>query len=50
MTDWRRGKGVFDKVKNAWEILTKYKLIYGASITATRKNHDVIMSDEFWDF
>jgi MoaA/NifB/PqqE/SkfB family radical SAM enzyme len=50
MTDWRRGKGVFDKVKNAWEILTKYKLIYGASVTATRKNHDVIMSDEFWDF
>ncbi|HOK16459.1 MAG TPA: radical SAM protein, partial [Defluviitoga tunisiensis] len=26
MTDWRRGKGVFDKIKNAWEILTKYKL------------------------
>ncbi|WP_129408665.1 radical SAM protein [Marinitoga lauensis] len=50
MTDWRRGKGVFKKVLNAWDLLTKYGVIYGASVTATRKNHDLIMSDEFWTF
>ncbi|BBE31938.1 radical SAM protein [Tepiditoga spiralis] len=50
MTDWRRGKGVFKQIQNAWNLLTKYGVVYGASVTATSKNHDLIISDEFWDF
>ena len=50
MTDWRRGKGVFNKVKEAWNNLNKYGVIFGASVTATRVNHELLMSDEFWDY
>jgi hypothetical protein len=49
MTDWRRGKGVYKKVQSAWDLLNKHGVIFGASITATRKNHDMIMDDSFWD-
>ncbi|WP_126992273.1 radical SAM protein [Thermosipho globiformans] len=49
-TDWRRGKGVFNAIQNTWERLRRYGVPFGASVTATRKNHDVIMKDEFWDF
>jgi len=50
MTDWRRGKGVFNKIKDAWNNLNKYGVIFGASVTATKVNHELLMSDEFWDY
>jgi len=49
-TDWRRGRGVFKKVLEAWERLRRYGVIFGTSITVTKLNHDTIMKDEFWDF
>ncbi|MDK2906444.1 MAG: hypothetical protein PWQ66_405 [Petrotoga sp.] len=49
-TDWRRGKGVFEKIQNAWKLLSENGVIYGASVTATRKNHDAIMNDDFWEY
>ncbi|RKX51565.1 MAG: radical SAM protein [Thermotoga sp.] len=48
-TDWRRGKGVYKKVTQAWEYMAEEGLIYGASITSTRLNHETLMKDEFWD-
>ncbi len=49
-TDWRRGRGVFKAILKSWELLRKYGVIFGTSITATKLNHETIMSDEFWDF
>lgn len=49
-TDWRRGRGVFQKILEAWKNLREAGVIYGTSITATKLNHDVIMSDDFWNF
>ncbi|MBC7123932.1 MAG: radical SAM protein, partial [Pseudothermotoga sp.] len=49
-TDWRRGRGVFKSVLEAWDRLRKYGVPFGASITATRMNHDTLMKDEFWQF
>ncbi|HNS66463.1 MAG: radical SAM protein [Mesotoga sp.] len=49
-TDWRRGRGVFEKIKTAWANLKEAGVIYGTSVTATRLNHDVMMKDEFWQF
>ncbi len=49
-TDWRRGHGVFKAIMNTWERLRRYGIPFGASVTATRMNHDVIMKDEFWNF
>ncbi|QTA38113.1 radical SAM protein [Thermosipho ferrireducens] len=49
-TDWRRGKGVFKAILNAWERLRKYGVPFGASVTATKVNHDTIMNDDFWNF
>lgn len=50
MTDWRRGKGVYKQIHQAWDNLKKHGVIYGASVTATRKNHNEIVKDEFWDY
>jgi len=49
-TDKRRGKGVHQKILRAFENLTKAGVPYGISITATRHNADIIMSDEFIDY
>ncbi|MBC7321334.1 radical SAM protein, partial [bacterium] len=48
-TDERRGKGVYAKVMRAMDLLRENGAIFGFSITATRKNIDVITSDEFID-
>ncbi len=48
-TDERRGKGVYTKVMRAMDLLRENGAIFGFSITATRKNIDVITSDEFID-
>lgn len=48
-TDERRGKGVYAKVMRTMDLLRENGAIFGFSITATRKNIDVITSDEFID-
>jgi len=48
-TDARRGEGAWDKVMNAYDVLKKHGVIYGFSITATRENNELIVSDEFID-
>ncbi|MFA5993053.1 MAG: radical SAM protein [Candidatus Pacearchaeota archaeon] len=48
-TDLRRGKGVFKKVMEAMDNLKEAGVIFGFSATPTKKNSEVIMSDEFFD-
>jgi len=48
-TDARRGEGVFDKVLAAMERLRREGVIYGISLTATRRNSEEILSDEVVD-
>lgn len=48
-TDARRGEGAWDKIMNAYDVLRKHGVIYGFSITATSKNNELIVSDEFID-
>ena len=48
-TDARRGEGAWDKVMNAYDVLKKHGVIYGFSITATRENNEIVVSDEFID-
>ncbi|MEA1913624.1 MAG: radical SAM protein [candidate division WOR-3 bacterium] len=49
-TDWRRGKGVFEKIIRAMGNLKEAGIPFGISVTATRNNLDVITSDKFRDF
>ncbi len=49
-TDQRRGKGHFDRVMAAMDMLRDAGVLFGYSATQTRKNHDSITSDEFVDF
>ena len=49
-TDARRGKGVYDKVLQAFANLREAGNPFGISVTPTRKNADLVMSDEFVDF
>ena len=49
-TDARRGKGVFGKILKAMNILRRVGLPFGVSMTATRKNAEEILSEEFIDF
>jgi MoaA/NifB/PqqE/SkfB family radical SAM enzyme len=48
-TDERRGRGVFDKVLVAISRLRREKVLFGVSLTATRKNADEILADELVD-
>lgn len=47
--DGRRGKGCFDKVMHAMDILRERGLIFGTSICYTSKNIETVLSDEFLD-
>ncbi len=49
-TDRRRGKGHFDRVMQAMDMLREAGVLFGYSATQTRENHDTITSDEFVDF
>lgn len=49
VTEQRRGKGVFEKITRAMQILKKHRVLYGISITATRHNAEEIVSDKFID-
>ena len=50
LTDQRRGPGTFNKILKAFENLRKAGVPFGISVTATSKNIDVLLSDEFYDF
>ena len=49
-TDQRRGKGVFQRILNGMEELKKAGVPFSLSITGTRQNIDILLSDEFYDF
>ena len=49
-TDDRRGKGTFAKVLKAFENLRKVGVPFGVSVTATSKNSETLLTDEFYDY
>ena len=49
-TDYRRGKGVFKKILKAMENLREEGVPFGISVTATRQNAEIVLSEEFMDF
>ena len=49
-TDARRGKGVFKKILKAMENLRSEGVPFGISVTATRENAEIVLSEEFMDF
>lgn len=49
-TDKRRGRGVFDRILQAFDHLRKEKVFYGISVTVTRNNAEEVFSDEVIDF
>jgi MoaA/NifB/PqqE/SkfB family radical SAM enzyme len=49
-TDARRGPGAFRKILETMSFLREEGVLFGFSATATRKNSEVIISDEFVDF
>ncbi|MCR4672515.1 MAG: radical SAM protein [Lachnospiraceae bacterium] len=49
-TDSRRGKGTFQKIMNAMNLLHENGLVYGTSICYTSANYKAVTSDEFIDF
>lgn len=48
--DSRRGKGVYQKVKNAMALLKENKLPFGISTCYTSRNYNDITSEEFFDY
>ena len=48
-TDYRRGKGTYQRVKNAMRILKEKKLAFGASCCYTSKNINSLSSEEYID-
>ena len=48
-TDSRRGKGTYQKVRRAMELLHEKKLPYGISSCYTSVNYDAITSEEYYD-
>ncbi|MCM8800686.1 MAG: radical SAM protein [Candidatus Omnitrophica bacterium] len=48
-TDYRRGKGVFDKAIQAMDNLRQEGCFFGASVTHTRHNSEEITSDAFFE-
>jgi len=49
-TDARRGKGTYKKILEAFKNLREVGVPFGVSLTATKKNVDALLSDEFIDF
>ena len=49
-TDYRRGKGIYKKILQAFENLRNAGVPFGISVTATNKNVDVLLNDGFYDF
>jgi MoaA/NifB/PqqE/SkfB family radical SAM enzyme len=49
-TDKRRGKGVYRRILRAMEDLREKGVPFGMSLTATKNNAELLLSDEFLDF
>jgi len=49
-TDARRGRGTHRKIVRAFESLRKFGVPYGISVTATRRNAELVVSDPFMEF
>jgi len=49
-TDERRGAGVHQRILRTFEALKKVGVLFGISITPTRQNAELILSDEFIDY
>ena len=49
-TDMRRGKGTYNKVVRAMDILREHKLLFGFSTCYHSQNTEVVGSDEYVDF
>ena len=49
-TDQRRGAGIHKKILKAFEYLRQAGVPFGISVTATSKNVDLLLKDEFYDF
>jgi MoaA/NifB/PqqE/SkfB family radical SAM enzyme len=49
-TEARRGKGTWDKIMTAMDNLANNGVLFGYSVTATRSNNELVVSDEFIDF
>lgn len=49
-TDKRRGRGMHNAILNAFKNLREAGVPFGISVTATRKNVDILLTDEFYDF
>lgn len=49
-TDRRRGKGHFQKVMRGMALLEEAKVLFACSLTQTRENTDLLVSDGFIDF
>ncbi|MCX5970694.1 MAG: radical SAM protein [Coprothermobacterota bacterium] len=49
-TDARRGAGIFDRVVEVMDRLSRDGVPFGVSLTATRDNAEEILTDEFIDF
>ena len=49
LTDERRGKGAYEKITASMRRLRDAGVLFGFSITHTKKNHDVVCSGEYMD-
>ena len=48
-TDSRRGKGAYQKVMKAMDLLRKYEILFGFSTCATSLNAEYVISEEYLD-
>lgn len=48
-TEARRGKGSWTKIMKAMDLLKENGVLFGFSVTATRDNNELVVSDEFID-
>ncbi len=48
-TDDRRGKGVYEKVIHAMDLMKQYGLLFGTSICYTSQNYKAVTDDSFLD-
>jgi MoaA/NifB/PqqE/SkfB family radical SAM enzyme len=49
-TDSRRGEGTFARITAAMDRLRERGVLFGFSVTVTRQNNELVVSDEFVDF
>lgn len=49
ITDSRRGKGIYNQLIDSMELMRKDNIIFGASLTFTKDNLSLLVSDEFID-